>query len=116
MQGTILEFLKLATEKPQLAKELVELAGKYDFQFSDEVSDEDLDAVSGGGTVKVIMSSLTGGGMPDGMTDPMGSTPSTPVVPTPYPDVAGSPDGGVVYGSDGGTGSGDDPGTAKGVV
>ena len=49
MRGTILDFLKLANEKPELAKELVELATKYDFEFSDEVSDEDLEAVSGGG-------------------------------------------------------------------
>ena len=49
MKGTILDFLKLATEKPELTNELVELATKYDFEFSDEVSDEDLDTVAGGG-------------------------------------------------------------------
>jgi hypothetical protein len=48
MKGTILDFLKLATEKPELTKELVELATKYDFEFSDEVGDADLDAVAGG--------------------------------------------------------------------
>ena len=48
LKGTILDFLRLAAEKPELAKDLVALAGKYDFQFSDEVSDEDLDGVSGG--------------------------------------------------------------------
>ena len=48
MKGTILDFLKLATEKPELTKELVELATKYDFEFSDEVSDAGLDAVAGG--------------------------------------------------------------------
>ena len=76
MQGSILDFLKLATEKPELASELVNLARKYDFEFSDEVSDEELDGVAGGGTVKVIMSSLTGGGLPDGLTNPTES--STP--------------------------------------
>jgi hypothetical protein len=40
--------MKLATEKPELAKELVELATKHDFEFSDEVSDEELDGVAGG--------------------------------------------------------------------
>lgn len=89
MKGTILDFLKLATEKPQLASELVELAGKYDFEFSDEVSDEELDGVAGGAAVKVIMESLTGGGMPDGMSDPGSSTPSAPVVPSPLPNTGG---------------------------
>jgi hypothetical protein len=51
MKGTILDFLKLAAEKPELAKEMVELAGKYDFQFSDEVSDEELDGVAGGAMI-----------------------------------------------------------------
>ena len=48
MKGTILDFLKLATEKPDLTEELVELAAKHGFEFSDEVSDEDLEAVAGG--------------------------------------------------------------------
>ena len=50
MKGTILDFLDLAAEKPELAKELVELATKYDFEFSDEVCDAELEAVAGGGT------------------------------------------------------------------
>ncbi len=50
MKGTILDFLKLAAEKPELAKELGDLATKHGFQFSDEVSDEELDAVAGGAT------------------------------------------------------------------
>ena len=48
MKGTILDFLNFATEKPDLAKELVELASKHDFEFSDEVPDEQLKGVSGG--------------------------------------------------------------------
>jgi len=91
MKGTIFDFLKLVAEKPDLTKDLVALAAKYDFEFSDEVSDEELDAVAGGGTVKTVMMSLTGGGMPDGMVDPTGGLPtsSPPGVPTPYPNVAG---------------------------
>jgi hypothetical protein len=50
MKGTILDFLKLATEKPELAEELVELAAKYGFEFSDEVSDDELEDVAGGGS------------------------------------------------------------------
>lgn len=48
MKGTILDFLKLATEKPELAQELVALAHRHDFEFTDEVSDEELEGVAGG--------------------------------------------------------------------
>jgi len=59
MKGTILNFLKLAAEKPELAKELGELASKYDFRFTHEVSDEELESVAGGmdinACVKVLL-------------------------------------------------------------
>jgi hypothetical protein len=48
MKGTILDFLNLAAEKPQLAKEFLELAAKHDFEFTDELNDEQLDDVAGG--------------------------------------------------------------------
>jgi len=48
MKGTILDFLKLAAEKPELAQELVALAHRHDFEFTDEVSDEELEGVAGG--------------------------------------------------------------------
>ncbi len=51
MKGTILDFLKLAAEKPELTQELVALAAKHDFEFTDEVSDEELEAVAGGASV-----------------------------------------------------------------
>lgn len=51
MKGTILDFLNLASEKEALAKELLELATKYDFEFSDEeLSEAELDSVAGGAT------------------------------------------------------------------
>jgi hypothetical protein len=110
MQGTMLDFLKLATEKPQLAKELVELAEKYDFQFDDEVSDDQLEGVSGGASVKVIMSSLTGGGLPDGLGNPLGSTPSSSPGPIPYPNTGGSQSDGVGFD---GSGTSDGVGTTQ---
>jgi hypothetical protein len=48
MNGTILDFLKLAAEKPELAQELIALAGKYHFEFTDEVGEEELEQVAGG--------------------------------------------------------------------
>lgn len=50
MKGTILDFLTLAAEKPELAQELVALAAKHDFEFTlpDEVTDAQLDKVAGG--------------------------------------------------------------------
>ncbi len=74
MKGTILDFLKLAADKPQLAKDLVALAAKYDFEFDDEVNDDELDMVSGGADA-----------MPDicKLPDPDVGGP----VPIPYPKV-----------------------------
>jgi len=48
VKGTMLDFLKLVSEEPELAKGLAELAAKHDFEFSDEVPDRDLEAVAGG--------------------------------------------------------------------
>ena len=52
MKGTILDFLKLATEKTDLTHELVELAAKHDFEFAvEELTDAELEDVSGGVTL-----------------------------------------------------------------
>lgn len=51
MKGTILDFLNLAAEKSELAVELLQLAAKHDFEFTDEeLSEADLDSVAGGTT------------------------------------------------------------------
>ena len=51
MKGTILDFLKLASQKQELAQQLVDLAAKHNFEFSDELNDDQLDDVSGGNKV-----------------------------------------------------------------
>lgn len=48
MKGTIIDFMQLLVDKPELARELEELAARFDFEFTDEVSDEELDEVAGG--------------------------------------------------------------------
>jgi hypothetical protein len=48
MKGTIVDFLKLASETPPLSQELVDLAMKHGFEFSGEVSDQELEVVAGG--------------------------------------------------------------------
>jgi len=48
MKGTIIDFLNLASETPELSQEIVDLAMKYGFEFTDEVSEEQLDSVAGG--------------------------------------------------------------------
>jgi hypothetical protein len=63
MKGTILGFLKLAAENPELAQELADLAARYDFQFADdELRDEELDGVSGG-TIRAGKTGGTAGGV-----------------------------------------------------
>ena len=59
MKGTITDFLALVTEKPELAKELAALAAKYGFEFSNELSDEDLEDVAGGTQLQDMRLQLT---------------------------------------------------------
>ena len=98
MKGTILDFLKLVNEKPELANELTQLAAKYDFEFSDEVSDEQLDDVAGG----MFPASQNSTGMSLGFPD-VCKTPGTPTpIPTPYPNIDGSEVVGTKVTTDGG--------------
>lgn len=49
MKGTILDFMKLVAENPELARKLGELASEFDFEFTeDELTEADLEAVAGG--------------------------------------------------------------------
>ena len=80
MKGSILDFLKLAAEKPELAKELGELAGRYDFEFSGEVSDEELESVAGGfgtGPANVEVKTFDPGAI-DNDGEPIVVEPATP--------------------------------------
>ena len=49
MKGSVLDFLQLAEKNPGLARELVELAARYSFEFEPfELSDAEARAVTGG--------------------------------------------------------------------
>ncbi|MBL0167036.1 MAG: Nif11-like leader peptide family natural product precursor [Propionivibrio sp.] len=49
MKGTITDFLELVSAKPELSRELIELAARHGFEFSvDELSDNELQGVVGG--------------------------------------------------------------------
>jgi hypothetical protein len=47
-QGNFTDLLELATKDESLAKELRDLAARHGIELTDEVSDKDLDNVSGG--------------------------------------------------------------------
>jgi hypothetical protein len=48
MKGTFVDFLQLVVDTPELAKGLEELAASFDFEFSGELSDAELENVAGG--------------------------------------------------------------------
>ena len=49
MKGTITDFLELVSAKPELSRELIELAARHGFEFSlDELSNSELQGVVGG--------------------------------------------------------------------
>jgi hypothetical protein len=108
MQGTFADLIGLALTTPELARELEALAARYDLEITvdpEALTEDELEAVAGGGSVKVTMASLTGGGMPDGMVNPASSSP----VPTPYPNVGpGTGDSNVTTDGDGESSGGGD--------
>lgn len=119
MKGTIADLIGLAATTPELARKLEALAAEYDLELAlgpDALTDEELDALAGGGTVKVTMASLTGGGLPDGISNPVSSPSPTP---TPYPNVSGTGTGDVKTrfidgGGDVEVSQGDEPGSGDG--
>ena len=59
MQGTMIDFLKLVEKDASLQSELVELARRHGFEFAhDELTDEELDAVSGGGSLENALNTI----------------------------------------------------------
>jgi hypothetical protein len=48
MKGTLIDFLDYLTENEELRREVVRIANKHGFEFDDQVSDVELDAVAGG--------------------------------------------------------------------
>jgi hypothetical protein len=96
MKGTILDFLKLAAEKPELAQELVELTAKHEFEFTDEVSDEELERVAGGATIfgNAALGSSESGGIP-----PAREAGTPPGEPMPYPMGSGGGQGDIASGN-----------------
>ena len=51
-QGSLIDFLEYAASKPELSRELAELARRHGFEFSRsaELDDGELDAIAGGGS------------------------------------------------------------------
>ncbi len=82
MKGTILDFLNLANQNQELAKELVELAARHDFTFNDELSDEDLEKVAGGAGTTIYFSPGPPLRVPSQLYAPIGGLGDTSPVPT----------------------------------
>jgi len=106
MKGTFIDFMKLASENPELAQELVDLAMKYDFQFTDQVTDEQLEGVAGGvddGTPRMVIFNppppTTSSAFPRSGGDESGSATGGGIVSSSYPPRSG----GDVKGTGGGT-------------
>jgi hypothetical protein len=59
MKGSLLDFLEFAGTNPELTKDIIELAAKYDFEFTEELSDDELDGVSGGTVLLTAMGTFT---------------------------------------------------------
>ena len=48
MKGSFIDFIEFLSENEDLRKDIIDVAAKHGFEFSDEVSDVDLEAVVGG--------------------------------------------------------------------
>jgi hypothetical protein len=58
MKGTMLDFVMWAADKPEIATQMAELAARHGFELTDELSDEDLDGISGGGLRSEAMKAM----------------------------------------------------------
>ena len=102
MKGSIIDLIKLANQNPELTQAIVDLAASYDFEFSDEVSDEALEGVAGGMVATFKLSTADASmclAFPDICKTPV---PIIGVTPTPYPNI--------------GTDTGDDGTSTKGTT
>ncbi len=52
MKGTFMDFIEFLNENEELRKDVVAAASKHGFEFSDEVSDVELEAVAGGSSAE----------------------------------------------------------------
>ena len=113
-------FLSGLTRDTELWEAVCALAAEHGYELGtqpQELSEDELDSISGGATVKTIMTSLTGGGLPDGMSNPTASP-----VPIPYPNIGTGTGGSVTIDGTGSTdgsvssSSGDEAGTSKDLV
>lgn len=56
MRGDIVDFLRLVEQNESLARDLAALAARYGFDFRTELSEEELEEISGGVTATTISS------------------------------------------------------------
>jgi len=58
MKGNFIDFLSYLNENDELRREVITIANKHGFEFDDEVSDEELESVAGGGFTVASVGSL----------------------------------------------------------
>jgi hypothetical protein len=58
MKGTFMDFVKFLNENEKLREDVVAVASKHGFEFSDEVSDAELEAVAGGSSAEEKLAAI----------------------------------------------------------
>ncbi len=98
-------FFKQVAEDESLQSRLIEFAAECGFQFTaDELSEADLDNVSGGLTSAIFNTKL-GGQSALGFPDVCSTPSSDGAIPTPYPNAADASSTGTSSGTAGETGT-----------